>query len=205
MDANFYEGRVNTGNYTRILNPHYDESWKNPIKTELYMAVGLVSGTLLLQTVAIVIHSVTKQKLFVVILYLFATGIGAAGGYFDLKATTDYKNGLSDAIASSVKPFYHSKKEKMLIGYNLAKFGAILTIIGSIFILLIISLYIPFGDGKWIWQNKTDILPGEERSRQGKLSDSVIRRIQRNIYKEKPLESVKTKVKIITVQELDKT
>ncbi|VDI11681.1 Hypothetical predicted protein [Mytilus galloprovincialis] len=205
MDANSYEGRVNTGNYTRILIPHYDESWKNPIKTELYMAIGLVSGSLFLQTVAVIIHSVTKQKLFVVILSLFATGIGTAGGYFDMNATGDYKNGLSDAISSNVKPFYNSKKEKMLIGYNLAKFGAVLMILGSVFILLYISLYIPFGDGKWIWQKKTEVLPTTDKARSGKLSDAVIRRIQQNIYKEKPLESVRTKVKIITVQEFNKS
>lgn len=44
------------------------------------MTIGLVSSTLLLQTVAIVIHSLNKQKLFVVILNVFAIGVGAAGG-----------------------------------------------------------------------------------------------------------------------------
>lgn len=91
----------------------------------------------------------------------------------------------------------------MLIGYNLAKFGGVLTIIGSVIILLYISLYIPFGEGKWIWQKKTAVIPSTDISRSGKLSDAVIRRIQQNIYKEQPLESVKTKVKFITVQEFN--
>lgn len=56
------------------------ERWKTPIKMKLYMTIGLVSGSLLLQTVAIVIHSVSKQKLFVVIINVFAIGLGAVGG-----------------------------------------------------------------------------------------------------------------------------
>jgi hypothetical protein len=46
------------------------ESWKISIRAELYNGLGLISGALLLLTIALAVHNVTKQKLFTVIIHV---------------------------------------------------------------------------------------------------------------------------------------
>lgn len=85
-------------------------------------------------------------------------------GYFCLKAIKDYENGIYGAVAKRSRPYYFPEKENMEIGYNLAMYSAIMTIVASVLIIVYIGLYIPFGEGKWIWQKKTIILPDIEKS-----------------------------------------
>ena len=56
------------------------ESWKITIRAELYNGIGLISGALLLLTIALAVHNVTKQKLFTVIIHVIAFGNGTTGG-----------------------------------------------------------------------------------------------------------------------------
>ena len=61
------------------------ETWKIPIRTELYKGIGLVAGSLFLLTVTPAVHAVTKQKLFTTLLQIIALGLALSGGnYFCL-------------------------------------------------------------------------------------------------------------------------
>lgn len=51
----------------------------------------------------------------------------------------------------------------MEIGFYLAKSSSLLMIVASALMTVFIGLYVPFGEGKWIWQTKIDILPDTER------------------------------------------
>ncbi|VDH97754.1 Hypothetical predicted protein [Mytilus galloprovincialis] len=164
LDANAYEGKLGSGSYSKILNPHHDETWKSPIQNGIYQTIVVISVALLLLIVGIALHSVTKQKVFTIAVDIGAVGAGIAGGYFCLKAVKDYENGIYGAVAKRSRPYYFPEKENMEIGYNLAMYSAIMTIVASVLIIVYIGLYIPFGEGKWIWQKKTIILPDVEKS-----------------------------------------
>ncbi|CAC5388048.1 unnamed protein product [Mytilus coruscus] len=139
------------------------KTWKSPIQNGIYKTIGLISGGLLLQLIGIALHGVTKQKVFTIAVNIGAVGLGITGGYFCLKAINDYENGISGAIAKRSRPYYFPEKENMGIGYNLAKYSAIMTIVASTLIIVYIGLYIPFGEEKWIWQKKTNVLPDKEQ------------------------------------------
>ncbi|CAG2246427.1 unnamed protein product [Mytilus edulis] len=158
LDVTIYAGTKNNipcdSNYLALLNPHHDESWKVPIQNKLYQALGLVSGTLFMLIISLTIYSVSKQKLFTVITKVIALGTGIAGGYFILNATGEYVKGLPGAISLSAAAYYHVEKEDMQIGHHLAKYSAVITIIGCVLIFANIALFIPLGEGKWIWQKR---------------------------------------------------
>ncbi|VDI11683.1 uncharacterized protein LOC143054270 [Mytilus galloprovincialis] len=164
LDANAYEGKLYSGSYSKILNPHHDETWKSPIQNGIYKTIGLNSGGFLMLIVGIALHGVTKQKMLTIAVDIGAVGAGITGGYFCLKAIKDYENGIYGAVAKRSRPYYFPEKENMEIGYNLAMYSAIMTIVASVLIIVYIGLYIPFGEGKWIWQKKTIILPDVEKS-----------------------------------------
>ncbi|XP_071144122.1 uncharacterized protein [Mytilus edulis] len=109
--------------------------------------------------VSVVTHSLSKQKLFAVITKLCALGTGIAGGYLSMSSTREYVKGIPGAITLLAIGDYYVEKEDMQIGYTLAKYGAVITIIGCGLIVADIALFIPFGKGKWIWKKKTDVLP----------------------------------------------
>ncbi|XP_076084317.1 uncharacterized protein LOC143055057 [Mytilus galloprovincialis] len=163
LDANAYEGKAYSGIYAKILNPHHDETWKIPIKNGLHKTIGLNSGGLLLLLIGITLHFVTKQKMFTIVVDIGAVGLGITGGCLCLKAINDYGHGIPGAIAKRSRPYYFPEKENMEIGYNLAKYSALMTIIASALTVAFIGLYIPFGEGKWIWQKKTNVQPDTER------------------------------------------
>ncbi|VDI02113.1 Hypothetical predicted protein [Mytilus galloprovincialis] len=135
------------------------DSWKAPIRTKLQQAVGLVSGAIFLLMVSVVTHSLSKQKLFAVISKLCALGTGIAGGYLSMSSTREYVKGIPDYISLAASGDYFAEKEEMQIGYSLAKYGAVITLIGCGLIVADIALYMPFGKGKWIWKIKTDVIP----------------------------------------------
>jgi hypothetical protein len=87
---------------------------------------------------------------------------------------------------------YKSEKDHMKMGYNLAKYSAIITLIACSLILANICLYIPFGDGKWIWQRNAVVIPDPENNNLEKTQDSKV-----------ITEKTKKKGDIITVQEVD--
>ncbi|CAG2246421.1 unnamed protein product [Mytilus edulis] len=87
------------GKYWNLLKPVHDESWRVPIRTTLHQAIGLVSGTLFLLVVSLTINIVTKQKLFCTITKVAALGTGITGGYFTLKAISDYQLGIPKALS----------------------------------------------------------------------------------------------------------
>ncbi|CAC5395244.1 unnamed protein product [Mytilus coruscus] len=203
LDVTAFAGEKNglpcTGKYMLLLKPLRDESWRVPIRTTLHQAIGLVSGTLFLLIVSLTINNVTKQKLFCTITKVAALGTGITGGYFTLKAISDYVIGIPDAlslIARSLNDpdnrYYYPEKEEMQVGYNLAKYSAVTTIIGCALILGNIGLYIPFGEGKWIWQKKTEVIPDTERR-----SENFTNFTETN----KPGQPVKNKGGIVSVKE----
>lgn len=79
------------------------------------------------------------------------------------KATQDYQNGIPGAIAKRSMPYYFPENENMEIGFYLAKCSALLMIVASVLMTVFIGLYVPFGEGKWIWQTKIDTLLDTER------------------------------------------
>ena len=60
---------------------YISETWKDPIKTKLYQALGLVAGTKVFLIAALVIHAVTKQKFFVIFVKNLALGSCITGGW----------------------------------------------------------------------------------------------------------------------------
>ncbi|VDH97753.1 Hypothetical predicted protein [Mytilus galloprovincialis] len=173
-----------------------NKSWRVPIRTTLHQAIGLVSGTLFLLIVSLTINIVTKQKLFCIMTKIAALGTGITAGYFTLRAIGDYKIGIPEALSEKarsltdpVNRYYFPEKEDMQVGYNLAKYSAITTIIGCAFILGNIGLYIPFGEGKWIWQKKAEVIPETEKCP------------KQFIEKNKQEQPVKKKGGIVTVKE----
>ena len=50
---------------------------------------------------------------------------------------------------------YKPDKEVMRLGYSLASYSAIMTFLGCALIIVNVGLFIPFGDGKWIWKKNT--------------------------------------------------
>ncbi|XP_063405898.1 uncharacterized protein LOC134689859 [Mytilus trossulus] len=165
-------------------------SWKVPIQNKLYQALGLVSGTLFMLMISLTIHSVSKQKLFTVITKMIALGTGIAGGYFILNATAEYVKGLPGAISLAASPDYFVEKEDMQIGHSLAKYSAVITIIGCVLIFANIALFIPLGEGKWIWQKKTDV-----------MSETIPEKIKNPAETNKTVQQVKNKKDIVTVKE----
>ncbi|CAC5388047.1 unnamed protein product [Mytilus coruscus] len=170
IDVTEFLGKKNglpcTGIYMSLLKPRYDESWKLPVRSALHQAIGLVSATLFLLMVSVITNDVIKQKLFSTITKVIALGTGISGGYLSIKAISEYKRGIPEAISliarslnDPVNRYYFPEKEEMQVGYNLAKYSAVTTIICCALILGNIGLYIPFGEGKWIWQKKSTVIP----------------------------------------------
>lgn len=96
---------------------------------------------------------------------------------------------MARSLDDPANRFYDPDKEEMQVGYNLAKYSAVTTIIGCAFIFGNIGLYIPYGEGKWIWQKKTEVLPETKKC-------------PKQLTETKKLEQpVKTKGDIVTVQE----
>ncbi|VDI11684.1 Hypothetical predicted protein [Mytilus galloprovincialis] len=197
LDVAIYAGTKNNlpcvSKYLPVLNPHHDESWKVPIQNKLYQALGLVSGTLFMLMLSLTIHSVSKQKLFTVITKVIALGTGVAGGYFILNATGEYVKGLPGAISLSAASDYYVEKEDMQIGHHLAKYSAVITIIGCALIFANIALFIPLGEGKWIWQKKTDVMSDTEKTIPEKFTNPT--------ETNKTVQPVKNKRDIVTVKE----
>ncbi|XP_071144070.1 uncharacterized protein [Mytilus edulis] len=197
LDVAIYAGVKNghpcLSKYMQVLNPHQDESWKVPIRETLHKALGLVSGTLFMLMLSLTIHSVSKQKLFTVITKVIAFGTGVAGGYFTLDATGEYVDGLPNAISLAVISQYSVDQEDMQIGYSLAKYSAVITIIGCGLIFANIALFIPLGDGKWIWQKKIDVLSRTEKTMSEEISIPT--------ETKKIVQPVKSKGGIVNVKE----
>lgn len=79
-------------------------------------------------------------------------------------------NGLPNAISLAVISQYSVDQEDMQIGYSLAKYSAVITIIGCGLIFANIALFIPLGDGKWIWQKKIDVVSRTEKTMSEEIS-----------------------------------
>ncbi|XP_076084919.1 uncharacterized protein LOC143055636 [Mytilus galloprovincialis] len=155
-----------TGKYIDLLKPLHDESWKLPIRSALHEAIGLVSATLFLLMVSVITNEVIKLKLFKIVTNITALGTGTIAVYYSYKAIGEYRRGIPEAISEKARSlydlanrYYFPEKEEMQVGYNLAKYSAVTTILGCAFILGYICLYIPFGEGKWIWQKKSTVIP----------------------------------------------
>ena len=96
----------------------------------------------------------------------------------------------------NVPSYYYPEKEQMKMGFNLAVYGEVATFAGCGLIIVNIGLYIPFGDGKWIWQRKTEVVPNTENNipeMKNKDNDNLTTQ-----------ENGKKKGNIISVQEVDK-
>lgn len=82
-----------------------------------------------------------------------------------MHALSNYQKGIINGILDSAKipidqgGYYFPEQEIMKLGYSLSQYGGIITIASSCLVLTNCGLYIPFGDGKWIWQRTTDISP----------------------------------------------
>ena len=115
-------------------------------------------------------------------------------GYFTIQAISHYKDGMIGAILKTSVEYgiYKNEKDHMKMGYNLAKYSAIISLIACGLILANICLYIPVGDGKWIWQRNAVVIPDTENSNLEKTQDSKV-----------ITEKIKKKGDIITVQEVD--
>lgn len=77
-------------------------------------------------------------------------------------ALSNFKKGLILGILESAnKPiadggYYFPDQETMKLGYLLSHYGSIISLVASFLVLTNCGLYIPFGEGKWIWQKKAN-------------------------------------------------
>lgn len=114
-------------------------------------------------------------------------------GYLCLIATEEYIKGIPSGISVAASTDYFVEKEDMQIGYNLAKYAAVLTMTGCGLVVADIALYIPFGEGKWIWQKKTNFIQDTGKP----LQEGCRKSTNKNI----PKQSVTNKRNIVSVKE----
>ena len=78
-------------------------------------------------------------------------------GVLTKQSISQYKGGIIEGILPSYvnQKQYKPDKEVMRLGYSLASYSAIMTFLGCALIIVNVGLFIPFGDGKWIWEKNT--------------------------------------------------
>lgn len=88
-------------------------------------------------------------------------------GYFCMQAISNYKKSvviMMTSAATGSGGFYDSDKETMKLGYSLAQYGAYVAFATCFLVLVNCGLYIPYGEGKWIWQKKVAPAEGAKAS-----------------------------------------
>ena len=133
-------------------------------------------------------------------------------GVFTQQSVGKYKGGIIEGILPTrkVTKEYKPDKEVMRLGYNLATYSAIMTFLGCGLIIVNVGLFIPFGNGKWIWEkntignsNQQKTTPLQSDEMQSADNNTVMTSLPTS--KQSVSGGRKNESIIVTVQEVNKT
>lgn len=79
--------------------------------------------------------------------------------FFTVQSTRLYKNQMKEAIVATILPQYTISDEQFLLGYSVTSYSGIINMVGAALLAINIGLYVPFGDGKWIWRTESEVAP----------------------------------------------
>ena len=79
--------------------------------------------------------------------------------FFTVQSTRLYKNQMKEAIVATILPQYTKSDEQFLLGYSVTSYSGIINMVGAALLAINIGLYVPFGDGKWIWRTESEVAP----------------------------------------------